>query len=156
MGLTELQANLSRHYDALIASVKVPYGAPKPTIAPASDPWSRLMTKDVADPLIRLSYEAARTQNLLLSQALTLAATRTTTGKYPEAFQLPLDPFRPAQPLIYKRAGDSYLLYSVGPDAKDDGGTPAPTQTFKRDDSPGAVSGGLELKTTGDILAPVY
>jgi hypothetical protein len=39
---------------------------------------------------------------------------------------VPLDPFR-QQPLLYRSTNQPWLLYSVGPDGKDDGGAP-----FKR------------------------
>ena len=52
-------------------------------------------------------------------------------GEYPDSLklltankflkELPMDPFS-GKPFIYKRAGKGYLLYSVGMNAKDDGG----------------------------------
>ncbi len=39
--------------------------------------------------------------------------------------ELPLDPFS-ERPLVYRPDGSSWLLYSIGPDHKDDGGTPIP------------------------------
>ncbi|MHC5540499.1 hypothetical protein ACYOEI_19950, partial [Singulisphaera rosea] len=38
---------------------------------------------------------------------------------------IPSDPFAAKQgPLVYRNTGSGALLYSVGPDGKDDGGTP--------------------------------
>ena len=58
---------------------------------------------------------------------------RLETGSYPRDLktlvdarylgELPVDPFSD-QPLVYKRVGDNFLLYSVGRDFNDDGGEP--------------------------------
>lgn len=45
---------------------------------------------------------------------------------------VPLDPFTDS-PLIYRRGGDGYLLYSVGPDGADDGGAPPQPNHMLRD-----------------------
>jgi hypothetical protein len=37
--------------------------------------------------------------------------------------QLPMDSFSD-KPLVYKKTEDNFILYSVGPDFKDDGGEP--------------------------------
>jgi hypothetical protein len=34
---------------------------------------------------------------------------------------IPMDPYS-GRPLVYRRVGDTYVLYSVGRDGKDDGG----------------------------------
>jgi hypothetical protein len=52
--------------------------------------------------------------------------------------RVPQDPFS-NQPLVYRPQGTNWLLYSVGPDRKDDGGAPAGRGTAKGDlffDSP--------------------
>ena len=78
----------------------------------------------------RLTAEA----NLEACRAmLALAAFRAETGGYPAALKeacvrsglpVPRDPFSGGE-LIYRREGNSYLLYSIGEDWRDDGGTPA-------------------------------
>ena len=64
-----------------------------------------------------------------------LPSSLSEAGVPPE---LTVDPFS-GKPLIYKPAGRDYLIYSVGPDLKDDGGMPA-------DESSGSTM-------TGDIGA---
>ena len=62
--------------------------------------------------------------------ALALQAYRARFGTYPRnlaelreklGWKLPKDPFS-GNDLVYKRNGDGFLLYSIGPDLKDDGG----------------------------------
>jgi len=47
--------------------------------------------------------------------------------------RVPQDPFS-SQPLIYRPQGTNWLLYSIGPDRKDDGGTPAGRGTSGKGD----------------------
>ncbi|MBX9582949.1 MAG: hypothetical protein K2X87_21800 [Gemmataceae bacterium] len=65
-----------------------------------------------------------------LSVAFALAAYRADHGKYPAALadlapgylkEVPDDLFS-GKPLVYRPAADGYLLYSIGPNGKDDGG----------------------------------
>lgn len=60
--------------------------------------------------------------------------------------EVPRDPFsqQDEQPLVYRREGDSFVLYSVGPNEVDDGGV--------SDETP--LSGDLLLKPAGDGAAP--
>ena len=67
------------------------------------------------------------------SVALALRAYRVENGAYPTKLadlapkylaKLPDDPFAKSGPLGYKLTGDKYILYSIGPDGKDSGGTP--------------------------------
>ena len=62
----------------------------------------------------------------LMETALWLEIHRRETGAYPETLSslendLPLDRFS-GKSLIYRKEGGSYLLYSVGPDLKDNNG----------------------------------
>jgi hypothetical protein len=63
--------------------------------------------------------------------AVLLAAHRAEHDAYPEELadlvpgylkEVPPDRFRDGPP-VYKRKGDGYLLYSVGPNREDDGGS---------------------------------
>lgn len=63
--------------------------------------------------------------------ALAVEIAKRRSGRYPETagaldrgLALPKDPFG-HNPLCYQPKGDGYLLYSVGPDGKDDRGVPA-------------------------------
>lgn len=83
--------------------------------------------------------------NLLRGQArfrlflveLALEAHRMDQGSYPQSLAaldlqfshgLPKDPFNGGD-FLYRRRDDAFLLYSVGPDRKDDGGIQAPRQS---------------------------
>ena len=107
-------------------------------------------------PRSRFSYERNVVSNRLLVAALRLRAAKLETGAYPATFDAGVDPFSPDfAPLIYRRVGDSYLLYSVGPDGVDDNG--AELQALVTDSRTGAqtVSDGLRPESTGDVEAPV-
>jgi hypothetical protein len=71
--------------------------------------------------------------NRLLELQIALHAYRISHGSYPRDLKsltpailtmIPLDPFTDNQPFHYSPNADKYLLYSVGPDAVDNGGTP--------------------------------
>lgn len=78
---------------------------------------------------------------------LALQAYRTRFGRYPASmlelktklgWKLPKDPFS-GKDFIYKRQAKGFILYSVGPDMKDDGGRAIP------DDS-------VDLDSKGDLV----
>jgi hypothetical protein len=69
-------------------------------------------------------------QRRMAQVALALAACKAEAGKYPEKLadlkphylkKIPNDLFI-EKPLYYKQTGEGYLLYSIGPDMKDNGG----------------------------------
>lgn len=70
----------------------------------------------------------------LLIVDLALSAHHAQTGDYPETLDalpkrelavVPIDPFS-GHPLVYARKGPEYVLYSIGPDGRDDHGNPIP------------------------------
>src|SRR5207253_10776096 len=77
-------------------------------------------------------------ENALLAILFALRAYKMEHGAYPKTLtqiagdgkylkKVPRDPFEfgtYASMPVYKRVGDKYLLYSVGPDGKDNGGKP--------------------------------
>jgi hypothetical protein len=80
-----------------------------------------------------LRFYEAQAQNGLLAVALALRAYSQEKGDYPPTLQelvdkgylrsVPNDPFIAGKPLSYQRLSEKqYLLYSVGPDGKDDSG----------------------------------
>ncbi len=98
--------------------------------------------------------------NRLLECELALRAYYLDHGAYPSALSdlvptdipaVPLDPFSDNQPLKYRRVGAKYLLYSVGPDAVDNGGSrlvdPAGWSS--------TYTAGQEANDRGDIVAGV-
>lgn len=83
------------------------------------------------------------TQDWLQATALALHAYRLEHGEYPIRLtglvptylsEAPPDPFFPPKKLHYRKLpGRKYLLYSVGPDGKDDGGKPISNSKGKND-----------------------
>ncbi|MBC7529542.1 MAG: hypothetical protein H7308_18600 [Chthonomonadaceae bacterium] len=98
-------------------------------------------------------------QKHLLLCAYYLKAYYATNGKYPDQLKncttdalVLSDPFTDSsatpQMLRYKRVGKGYLLYSVGPDGKDDGGKPvANPKTHKLQTAPQVTP-----ESVGDIV----
>jgi len=79
----------------------------------------------------RLTHTRDETGTALLHMALALENYRFKHGHYPttigelvpqELPEVPNDPFKPERRLTYKKSGTEYVLYSVGPDGRDDGG----------------------------------
>jgi hypothetical protein len=85
---------------------------------------------------IRTKYQDACVQQTMLTAIFALRAHRLEHGRYPDSLtelvkagylkRVPEDPFAvPAGPLRYRnQTPDRYVLYSVGPDSKDDNGKP--------------------------------
>lgn len=106
----------------------------------------------------RLRSEAAAQLTLARLQ---LHAFRKDKGRYPDSldelrtaypFGILLDPFSSRQPLRYKLDGRRYKLWSIGPDATDNGADPMINPAATR-------PGGKYLVTpdaTGDIVANIH
>jgi hypothetical protein len=86
---------------------------------------------------VELIFKKNQTSLRLLIAELAVCGYRQEHEKLPASLDelvpkffsaVPLDPFS-GKPLIYRRTQDSYLLYSIGPDGKDDGGRPASANT---------------------------
>lgn len=145
IGQAEILGGIGRTFDAASTGADAPYAPQVARVDYALDPWSTLMAGAVNSPALRVDYEAARAQNRLFAISLLLRVYRLQNGKYPESWETAPDPFAGSAALIYRRDGDSYLLYSVGPNAKDDGGK-------------GIVipqSGRIPAGADGDLVAPV-
>jgi hypothetical protein len=96
-----------------------------------------------------------------LKTTLALRLYHLDRGAYPARLEdltpgyleaVPADPFALKATLRYRRWGGKYVLYSIGPDGGDDGGTPA------RDQEPGVASGShyvVKPDSKGDIVAGI-
>lgn len=158
-GLTfaDIVADKRAIFDAALLRANRPYFVAK-TEAPlrASNPLNALIVELISSARARFYAERNLVNNRELVAALRLRAAKLESGQYPQTFDAGADPFSPTlAPLIYKRAGDSYVLYSVGPDGVDDNG--AEIQTIVTDEETGAttVRDRLTPDSTGDIVAPV-
>lgn len=163
-GKRAIMTNYTHYMDQSIADARQPYAAhpQKPSIP--DDPLNQMILP-VFDSL-RLDEVKSHTQNGLLLVVLALQAYHTTHRAYPATLSIlvpqylpsvPDDPFALSGPLRYKLLRNNYVLYSVGPDSKDDGGKaifdhslPAPTTADALD-----RRREIQENSTGDILAGV-
>jgi hypothetical protein len=95
-------------------------------------PWYAIVTKNVL-PEMEASFMKVATLDALILTARTGLACRifkSRTGEYPENLEalvpgllteVPVDPFT-GNPLVYRREGKGFLVYSLGSNLKDDGG----------------------------------
>ena len=153
-------AQFESNVRAVFKAAEISAAQPYQTVAKSeeligADPVTELFTPPTRG-YIRFGYERRVLNDRFDLSALRLRLIKLESGQYPATFDAGADPFSPTlAPLVYKRAGDSYVLYSVGPDGKDDNG--AKIQTIATDSSTGAksVNDRLDLDSTGDITAPV-
>jgi hypothetical protein len=155
-------SNYAQYMDQLIANARQPYAAHPAEPVPTHDPIS-VMYLPVFNH-VYLQETDSRTQNAFLCVALALHAYRLEHGVYPATLEelvpsylpsIPADPFALSGSLRYQRTKSSDILYSVGPDGKDDSGRPilhAPTSVG----SSAERSRHLVLETSkGDIVAGI-
>ena len=128
-------AELHREMAIYINRAESPWDASNTKVAPMEDD-SVLQLWLVALPQAEFSPTRTRTETALLRTCLALRAFRLERGGYPESLDeltrggylaaLPIDPFSPTRAqLLYRRNADGTMaLWSVGPDAQDDGGKP--------------------------------
>lgn len=121
-----------RFYRAYAAEQKGPYTGKSSLIAP-DFPFMR-DTANIYDRASR-KHAAARVRVSLLLADIAIRRFRLDHGAYPAGLDqlvpkylksLPPDPFSREKPLRYIPASGGCLLYSLGPDLKDDGGKPSP------------------------------
>jgi len=163
-GKRTIMANFTRYMEQSIADARRPYAAhPAPPPLPA-DPMNQILLPVYTGG--RLSEVKADTQNALLLTTLALRAYRLDHGAYPPTLAaltphylqaIPADPFALSGPLRYKLTSAKYLLYSLGPDGKDDGDAgifgytkPAPTNAEGSD-----LRREVQTDSRGDIVAGV-
>lgn len=152
-----IMSHYTRWMDAKIADAARPW--PPSNVAPPPDPLSRALA-DFETPRPRLrDMNGSRTQTPLLMLTMALRAYKLEHGAYPETLTqltpdylkaVPADPFALSGPMRYKRRGANYVLYSLGPDGKDDGG--------RAIDNPGATTRArlfVEPDSKGDIVPGV-
>lgn len=152
--------NYSGHMDSLVARARQPYLEQGPPPAVPADPISEILM-----PVFEqagLKDLTNLTQDNLLLTALALRAYQQEQGAYPQNLQelapkylssLPADPFGQGT-FVYQRKIGKYLLYSLGPDKRDDGGRPI--------DDPSRATGSnsnaryfVEQQSKGDIVVGV-
>ncbi len=118
-------ANIKTYAAAAIARAELPYpDAAKMRLTLPNDPVSRMLLP----AFDRVGFMCARyrAQAALARTMLALAAHKKRSGAYPPALDSlgikpPIDAFS-GKPLHYRRLGDGFILYSIGPDGVDDNG----------------------------------
>jgi hypothetical protein len=140
--------DVTDYMDALSASAKQPYAKAATPPLPGT-----FWMSSIAPVLTRGRYNHARLEaaNALLKTAFALRAYRFEKGAYPENLKalvptylksISADSFGSGEALRYKKQGDDYKLWSIGPDKADDSGKPIDNgkqsgRYLVRDDSKG-------------------
>ncbi|BCM93247.1 hypothetical protein IAD21_05136 [Abditibacteriota bacterium] len=150
----QLTKSNARLFDAVVEAAQLPYPKSIGVALPQDlDPFTKLSFDVLQNGRYRFSYDRTVSQTRLLSAALELRALKLETGNYPERFTAPVDPFAgDAKPLVYRKADGDYLLYSLGPDGKDDGGAEIQTLETREETGIKTVSDRLQPNSTGDIV----
>jgi len=163
----EGQAVLADHasyLDQLIQTARLPYASRGEYPAPPTDIVARLFSPDTSHQ--RVKFVDNETQNRLLIVALALRAYRVEHGAYPAKLSalvptylsaIPADPFALSGQLRYKPSSPGYILYSVGPDGKDDGGKPIFDSSQPAPEAPGSLDRRYSVTedSTGDVVGGV-
>ncbi len=122
--------NLIQMFDAQIANAQQPYTSPQKPL-PEGDAVTQVLAPVYNKT--RAAFARGDAGNALWLTALALRAYKLEHNAYPTKLQelvpnylkqVPADPFGGGEALRYKRAGNSYVLWSIGPDGIDDVGTP--------------------------------
>ena len=159
----QIMDDIGADYDRRIANARLPYTS-RCTPAPAyNDPFlwpelTRLRPNDARDLV----------GDRFLMLRLALRAYRLERGAYPPDLRalvpgylkaVPADPFGGGEPVRYKKQGQSYLLWSIGPDGRDDGAKPIPARYASRPLPPGERRSGMstfsDFEGQGDVVAGV-
>jgi predicted nucleic acid-binding protein len=135
-----VQREMVDDWDRKLQHEAQPFGAPEPPLPRGASLYAKLCNKAGRGSDTRLMYAAWRAQNALLTVALALAAYWAQQSHYPKALdelapafldEVPDDPFGNGAALRYIAKEGRYILYSLGPDLKDDGGTPIPGKVLR-------------------------
>jgi hypothetical protein len=148
----------SRYVDAEIALARLPYSPTQSDPPAPGDPIAiRLIGHQLFTPdflSVRADDFANSAQNNLLVASFALRAYALEHGRYPATLKelvpsylnaVPTDPFSTGKALRYTLSGKRYLLYSIGPDGKDDGGNPSTDRTISQT-SRGDIVAGVNVK----------
>ncbi len=161
-----VRGNLN-YYDQVHTAVQHPY-AIRTLAVPMPKAGVGQIVVGIYYDMVWTAAVNADTQNSLLMTQLALQSYKLDHGTYPPTLlelvpgylkAVPTDPFALSLPLRYRQVGAKYLLYSIGPDGKEDGGKaifdkfkppPGPTDTsdprrWVQEDSRGDVIAGVNI-----------
>lgn len=155
--------NYTRYMEEMQAVVALPYYQHAKFPKLPTDPVNQLLATD-ADKF-RLYHADAQTQDDMLLLALCLHAYHLEHRKYPQSLaelvpeyllQLPIDQFAANGAYGYKTTPQGYVLYSVGPDGRDDGGAAIDDKTKISAQAPHSNNRyATQLQSKGDIVAGI-
>jgi hypothetical protein len=123
----------TNYMDTLIERNRLTYKSAlaAPALPLPSDPINEVLLPVFERARCNLARDA--TGNCQMATMLALRAFQLERGRYPTTLReltprylkhVPIDPFGDTEPLRYENQGNTYLLYSIGPDGVDDGGRP--------------------------------
>ena len=132
-GKRKIMAHYTDFMDQSIANARQPYAIHLPALPMPSDPLDQMLLPNY-DVLSNVRFYEIydNTRNALLLTLLALHAYKLEHSSYPTSLSalvpqylkaVPTDPFALSGPISYKVLGPKFLLYSVGPDGKDNSGT---------------------------------
>ena len=152
-------------HDFLIAIARLPYAQSSSKLPPAfpDNPFATVFNTDGDRVRFSDARDLAGDQSLMLR--LALRAYRLKNGAYPNLLNalvpdtlnaIPADPFGNGESWRYKSSGKTYLLWSIGPDGKDNGGQPI--KSTQAPPAPGARAqlSYFEFYSAGDPVAGDY
>jgi hypothetical protein len=151
-----MMADLTKGFDAVIERHRLPYPEAKKSILPPAKQAFTIFPSHLQGNPERFVYERSVVNQRLFAAALKLHIIKAETGTYPEKFEAPLDPFGNGTNLVYRRAGDKYLLYSVGPDGVDDGGDGLQAVAINPETGAKEVTDSLQSDSVGDVRASIF
>lgn len=158
--------DIGANYDRQIANARLPY-------AQKGTPETDYNNPFVFDELTSVRINDARdlTGDRMLMLRLALRAYELENGAYPPNLKslvpnylnaVPADPFGNGESLRYKISGKTYILWSIGPDEKDDGArpiSPLPLRIQRAMPAPGERPFGVRQFTDfggkGDVVSGV-
>jgi hypothetical protein len=132
----DLRQNLPA-YAELEAKAALPYYQTRDFWKPYNDrrkdlPWYAIVSKIVIPEMESAFMKVATFDAMVLTARAGLACRiyKSRSGRYPETLEalipdflkkVPTDPFT-GKPLVYRRDGEGFIVYSLGSNLKDDGG----------------------------------
>ena len=156
--------DIGAYYDHEIASVRLPFLQKGQPPLELNDPFLKILTISVDRTRQNDARDLAGDRLLMLR--LALHAYHLEHNAYPLQLKdlvpnyvktIPSDPYGNGETMHFKSNGKTSTLWSIGPDGKDDGGTPIPYRAGRRNFVPPPdVRKGLplvELNSKGDIVA---
>lgn len=124
-------------YEWLETQAKIPYYQSREAlqardVKPQNRPWYAVLSKTMLPESESASLKTAQIEAIMLANRAGLACRlyKSRAGRYPETLdalvpgllsEVPIDPFT-GKPLVYRRQGEGFIVYSLGSNQKDDGG----------------------------------